>query len=215
LLGENSVLVVSTLENLGLVYFTMEQLEQAEPYLARAVAIRKATLGDEHPFYANALGKLGATLAGEKKLPEAEMLFREAVEVQRKLYGNQVPAYAEALIQLGRVLAEQGSSLVEAELMTMHALLVTERAQGQESINLAPCFENMARIHLARKEHEAAKFHLRRCLSLYSKSNSPDTIPQARALERYIQLMKQVEDGDDVTVIEARVADIRSKTQQR
>jgi tetratricopeptide (TPR) repeat protein len=213
-LPDDSTSSALALTYLGAAYIAMEKPEEAQPYLLRAVAARKQSMGINHPDYSATVQLLGTAYYDAKKVDEAEKCFRESTEIERKLFGNHTTRYGEALNNLAEVLIDKGS-LVEAEVMAMHALLVLERSHGQNSPLIAPSLNNLAKVFIARKEYESAKGLLRRELDILTKACASDSIEYAWALERYAKLMRQIKDSDDVAELEVRAAAIRSKKQQR
>ncbi|HJT98867.1 MAG TPA: tetratricopeptide repeat protein, partial [Rhodanobacteraceae bacterium] len=58
--------------------------DEAEPYVVRALAMRRALFGDAHPDTLNALAALGRLRSGQLRRGEARAAFEEGVEICRR-----------------------------------------------------------------------------------------------------------------------------------
>ncbi len=87
---------------------------EAEPLHRRALAIREATLGADHPDTAVSLSNLAALLQARGELSEAEPLHRRALAIREATLGRDHPHTAASLNNLASPLRAQGK-LSEAD----------------------------------------------------------------------------------------------------
>lgn len=82
--GEDSFGASTCYNNLGRIYEHLEETEKAVQFHAKAVDIRKRTLGS-HRETAFCLGNYATALAGNGQLKEAVAMFNEALEIYTEL----------------------------------------------------------------------------------------------------------------------------------
>lgn len=148
--------------SLGMTYYRQEQLDEAERWMAEALAMRRDLMGPEHPTVAYSLSTL-ANLAVKRQQPHrAVALSGEALAIleaaglaqsrEAALIGH---GYAQALRVAGdhagsrnvidRVIATW--RLLEPDSHTRLALLLTERAQAEAGQgDLAAARQSLAEV---------------------------------------------------------------------
>src|SRR5439155_10653304 len=84
------------------------RLDEAEPLLERALALREASLGAAHPAVAAALHELGWIRFDKADYASAAELFRRATEIREESQGADHPAVAGSLQGLGASLRNWG-----------------------------------------------------------------------------------------------------------
>lgn len=108
-----------------------KRLMKAKDMHERALAIREASFGPDHPEVGLVVGNLGDTLATIGDFDGAEAHFRRAMATfERKL--GAAHTVASVLNNLGKILAETGQS-PEAESLYRRALLIDEAVFGPDS----------------------------------------------------------------------------------
>ncbi len=80
-LGTDSVSLVPSLQNLGVVYLEIDELEPSEQAFTRAIAIVEGALGRGHPDLGPLLDDLGVVLLRRGDCPRALAAFERAVAV--------------------------------------------------------------------------------------------------------------------------------------
>jgi tetratricopeptide (TPR) repeat protein len=73
--------LATTINNLGMAYRTMGQLDKAEPLFEESLARRRRILPPNHPHLAGSLNNLGLIEEERGRLQEAAQLFREALDL--------------------------------------------------------------------------------------------------------------------------------------
>jgi tetratricopeptide (TPR) repeat protein len=108
--GENSVRLTHGLNSLAsLVAARGDSGTEAEQLYRRALAIRQAATGPEHPGVGEQLHYLARELARQRRLDEAEALARQALDVSRRTLGpRHLVISTQRLPLLAYVVDEQG-----------------------------------------------------------------------------------------------------------
>jgi tetratricopeptide (TPR) repeat protein len=73
--------VASTLENLGNVYFEMDDFHQAKVFYEKALVIKKSKLGDTSTEIAITLNNLGNTSKHLNEVDKAQKFFTDALAI--------------------------------------------------------------------------------------------------------------------------------------
>jgi tetratricopeptide (TPR) repeat protein len=103
-----------SLNDLGMAYFSLGNMAEAEQQFRHAIAIRTKMANQDPVALAVALTNLGVLLTEVGHLDEAEAIQRRALRVNEKAQGALDPGNGVILTNLGNVLSWQGK-LPEAE----------------------------------------------------------------------------------------------------
>jgi tetratricopeptide (TPR) repeat protein len=159
--------------NLGGVFATHGDYEQAELHYRRALLLREQALGPDHPRVAQSLNNLGFVLARQGKHEQAELHHRRVLQVLEEALGPDHPHVASSLNNLGTVLLAQGD-YEQAKLHQQRALEIREQALGPDHPHVAVVSIDLGNVFLAQGEHEQAELHYRRALPMFEKALGPD-----------------------------------------
>jgi len=118
--------LVTTLENLGLVYEMLGRYQEAEPLYERVWEIRKETLGNKHPSVAIAIEKLAGVYEAQEKYADAEKLYEQSLEIQQNALGPKHPEVARTLERRAAALRNLNR---EAEAADIESLARSIRAE--------------------------------------------------------------------------------------
>lgn len=135
-----------TLHQLGLTLWAQGRLAEAEPYMDRAVAIRRARFGDDAAT-AIGLGNLGILRDAQGNLDAAQRYLREADAIFTGFEDHEYFEHGVTLANLGRTLLLM-DELVEAETVTQRGLDILERTLGTDNLFVGLTLFNLARIQL-------------------------------------------------------------------
>jgi tetratricopeptide (TPR) repeat protein len=115
--------------------------------MRRALAIKEASYGPEHPNVATSLNNLAQLLQTTNRLAEAEPLMRRVVEIFEISYGPEHPNVATSLNNLA-LLLEATNRLSEAEPLSRRVLLIflAFSQQGFEHPHLHTASKNYASL---------------------------------------------------------------------
>src|SRR5207244_10863209 len=92
--------VAQVRDNLGAIPLQQEHYEEAEQIYARALAIRRAALGETHPDVAASWTALGSAQRGRRAFDAAKQSYEHALAIW-KTFGDTDPNVAAALNNLG------------------------------------------------------------------------------------------------------------------
>ncbi len=88
LLGAEHPLVLSTLNEIGLLYLNLGNWKQAESFYRQALDVRRKILGNDHPDTAVCVNNLAYVAEAKGELVAAEGLHAEALAIRRKTLGE-------------------------------------------------------------------------------------------------------------------------------
>ncbi len=154
------------LQTIGLTYFAIDEIEQADSLLRQALAIRTATLGPRHPDVAETMGRLGWRLSLAGAFREAEPLLREAVEIERASLPDNHPRIARSLSNLGGILRVM-AQYDEARDILQEALTTAQKLpDGDERREIVfGVSSELGMVHRLLGEMEASETVLREALA--------------------------------------------------
>ncbi|MEL6759003.1 MAG: serine/threonine-protein kinase [Myxococcota bacterium] len=155
LVGENSALYASSLQNLALNYYFQDRVSDSAAMLTKARAIKLSTVGIEHPGTAVTiynLGRLEHVLgnleASEALLVEGRAALLESLGPRHHVVASVRGLYGHLLLELGR--------LDEAEAETRLALEIFIENQPPEHPDIAQTKIRLSRVLIARNRLDEA-----------------------------------------------------------
>ena len=146
----------------------------------RAVELREAHLGPDHPATAADREAWGALLEGLGRLDEAEQAYRAALATFEGHQGPDSLEAASSSASLGSVLHAQGR-LDEALASYRRALAIRQARLPPQHFDLALTMNNLAMLLDDRGAHEEARQLLERALAIFTIALGPDH-PHTRAV---------------------------------
>lgn len=167
LLGEDHEDLGPYLNQLALVQFKRRRYAEAEPILARLVAIKRR-LGDEHPEVASVVANLAMVHEALRRYESAETLWRCALSIRERSLPDDSPAVSMAREHLADMCSANGRP---------------EDAIGLRELALA------ARSRMLPADHPqivAAKAKLTALKVEGVRARIPVVVPQARTPERLV-----------------------------
>jgi serine/threonine-protein kinase len=96
------------LQTLGGIAQNLGRLDQAETLLKRALELRRAAFGQDHPDVARSLVASGQLASARGKYDDAQREIREGLAMLRRHLSRKDPEVARAVSALGRVLENAG-----------------------------------------------------------------------------------------------------------
>ncbi len=192
--------------------------ETAAEYHRRALTIREAQLGADHPEVAISLTNIANALVGEGSYAEAERLARRALAIFEKKFGADHPYTAASYNNIGNSLLEQGRQqawddpdgarffFLEAVKHYQKAIAIREANLGPSHPSIALNLHNLgeARRHLGQWALAQAAFE--RSLAIKRESyeaDNPTVITSSTGLGRVLLELGQVDEA--VRVLEGSV----------
>lgn len=144
------------------VYYTIQdRLTEAEPFLWRAIQLRRMVSGLEQPKVAADLVKLGRIYRKQRKFARAEPLYRLSLYIEERTLGRRHPDFLGTLDELAE-LYHAGGKYTDAEPLFKLSLTAFEQALGEEHPHVADRLEHYASIlRTLRRNEEAELFEAR------------------------------------------------------
>ena len=176
----------------GLASYRREVLAayaEATPLCKRALALREASLGPDHPDTALSLNNLAWLLQAQGDLPAARPLYERALAIRETALGADHPDTARGLNNLGLLLRDQGD-LPAARPLLGRALAIHEKVLGAEHPDTATSLSSLAGLLLAQGDLPAARPLYERALAIHEKvlgAEHPDT---ATSLSNLAELLR-------------------------
>jgi tetratricopeptide (TPR) repeat protein len=159
---------------------------QARKLSERALEIREAKSGPEHPDTAQSLDNLARLLQAQGDLAGARPLFDRALRIYERTLGPEHRQTATSLNNLAVLLQEQGD-LAAARPLYERALAIRERNFGPEHPSTATSLNDLARLHQAQGDLVGALSLMERALNIREKVlglEHPDTATSLNDLAR-------------------------------
>lgn len=153
--GDHSELKAHILADLGFTYIGLGKYDMAVKLTQKALDIRCAVIGEEHPDTARAYGNLGATYNALGKYEEALELEQKALAIQRAINGEQHPDTARAYGNLGATYGALGK-YEEALELRQKALQIQRTTRGEEHPDTARAYGNLGAAYGALGKYEEA-----------------------------------------------------------
>lgn len=174
-LGEDSAEFATSLNNLAELHRAMGNGPEAERGHRRALAIRKAALGDVHEDVAQSYNNLALTL-GDARADEAESLHRQALEVKRQTIGDRDPGYATSLNNLAALYMRTDRDGDAAPLLRQ-AIDVWRAAEQSQAPHFVRAVESLAAIDDKLGDLPGAAAGFRELLQLVRARGATDLSP--------------------------------------
>lgn len=172
-LDDQPVVQARLMATMGDVYTKLGLFDDAQPLLARALAIREATLGADHLDVAASLSQLAWVLRKRGEYAEAEPLLRRAVAISERQLGPNHPDVAGALASLGATYM-QLRRYDEAEPLLRRALAIRERAFGPDDPAVAGNLNSLGGLLWSQGKYAEAEPFLKRAVDINEHVLGPD-----------------------------------------
>jgi tetratricopeptide (TPR) repeat protein len=103
ILGNDSLSVGKTLNNIGSVYYLKREFDQALPAYHEALHIMKANLGDKHPDVATVMSNIGDVHLGQGNPDTSLLKYRQALAIRWECFGERDPRVIRLLEKIAKV----------------------------------------------------------------------------------------------------------------
>jgi tetratricopeptide (TPR) repeat protein len=195
------------LNEVGLYLWQRADHQQAQTLLERALAIREAHLGPDHPDTAQSLNNLALVLHDQGRYNEARTFHERALAIREAHLGPDHPDTAQSLNNLGKMLRDQGD-LDRARTLLERALAIREVRLGNHQ-DTAWSLNNLALVLHDQGDLDRACILYERALALFELhlgDNHPDT---AHAVSRLATSLDLRGDIDRALILHERSLAIR------
>jgi tetratricopeptide (TPR) repeat protein len=185
----------------------------AEPLLRRALSIREALLGPQHPELAPVLSNLGTLQQVQHNFPQAELLYKRALDIWQKAPGIRTRDFAQTLENLGVVYLIQHKN-DEAGALFDQAVTIKIGLLGPEHPAVATGLNKVAAADLARGYYTEAESPCQRALNILEKSSPLNYPAMIDALENYAFLLEKTKRKAQAEPLETRAMVYRAKLKE-
>ena len=138
------------------MYSDKGQHEKAKPLLLKVVELRKLTVGERHPDYAQSLNNLGFVYATLGQYKEAEQNYSKAAELYKLLQGETNPDYATSLDNLASLYSTTGEYEKALRLFTQ-SKDIRKRTVGEDHPDYSQSLNNLAGFYEAAGQYDLAE----------------------------------------------------------
>jgi serine/threonine-protein kinase len=171
-LADQPLVRASLHHTIGNTYLSLGLYPQAEEELRRALAARRALLGDRHPDVAQVESDLASVLFATHALDEAAALLEHAAGTLRAENGEHTADLASVSSSLGAVRRAQGR-LDEAETLQRETLEIRRRVLGPDSLDTAESMNNLAAVLLIQRRYDEAQPWIEEALRIRREKLGP------------------------------------------
>ena len=102
--------------DLGLTYYQQSRMNEAEEIIAKALALRRETLGNRNPDTIDSMASLAITYYQQGRLREAEEIQVAALAMQKEVVGGRDHNTVRIMAHLAMIYRQKGQLVKEEEL---------------------------------------------------------------------------------------------------
>ena len=190
----------ATLNNQGLVYHSLGQLEMAEKNFLQIKSLDSAALGITHPDFAITLTNLGFVYCDEGKYAEAEKILERALEIQKHNGGERTASYAKKLNNLARVYRLAGTP-EKAIPLHEQALKIYKKTLGTNSAENATSLYNAGIAYWKSGKEKVALKYLKNSASVRAEilgKNHPKYAESLQKIAEFHWHQKQLKEAKQI-----------------
>jgi tetratricopeptide (TPR) repeat protein len=185
--GQGDERTARTLTDLGLLFFSLEDLDKAQAYYEQALAIQEQRLAD-HADTALTLNHLGLLLQYRGELDKAEPCHRRAIAIRQKVFGARHTLIAHSLCNLAYI-AYRRDNFVQSRAYLEEALLVQTEALGSEHPETARVLTNLGELLQAQGELAEAQRIYEQVLHIQQKTLAKEHPDNARVFNNLGEIL--------------------------
>lgn len=189
-LRDQPLLQARLLDVIGRVYHSLAEYGQARMLLERALSIREAHLGVDHPDVARTLVPLAESLRFLSQYPEAEAAAQRALDIRVRAFGPKHPDVAASMLQVA-TMAVYLTDVKRAIALNRQALAIREAAFGRDHPTVAMALISLGARLRRLGEYEEAERHVRRAIAI-NQGMGPEHAELADALINLAYLLSDL-----------------------
>ena len=146
---------VSSLYNLGLLYFKMGRYDDALPLFRKTLDIRKRVLDEQDPRYAVSVNTLAVVYTEMGRFDKALPLSLQSCMLTKKIWGEGHPRHASSVNNLAALYRKMGQ-YDQALLLYKQALAIKKKVLGEAHADYAGSVNNLAYLYNVMGQYEKA-----------------------------------------------------------
>ncbi|CAG9462976.1 unnamed protein product [Pedinophyceae sp. YPF-701] len=168
--GPESLIVASTLRNLGRMKQFAGNWSEALELHSRALAIKEKVLGPDHTDVAASLYSMADIPKLQGKREDAIAMLQRCLRIEEAALGSEHPRVAKTLMFMGDIMSLMEGPKRRNEAMKAYkrALEIRESVHGADHTHVADLLVNMAKLR-AERENPSEKA-LRKCVELCERA---------------------------------------------
>ena len=143
------------MNELAWIYKIQGRYAEAELFYKRALDIREAKLGKDHPDTAYSLNDLALLYSEQGRYAEAEPFYKRSLEIHEKVLGKDHSHTAAPLNNLALLYVAQGR-YAEAEPLYKQTLEIKEAKFGKDHPSTARSLNNLAWLYVVQSRYTEA-----------------------------------------------------------
>jgi serine/threonine protein kinase/tetratricopeptide (TPR) repeat protein len=182
--AEQPLVRARLLQTLGNTCFSLGLFGKAAQHQERALEIRRAELGPEHPDTLNSLVDRGISLNNDGDLDAARVVLEQALEANRRVHGDHHTQTAAAVLALGQLLSDQGD-YASSQTCFEESLELLGALHGQDSKEAATAMNSLGGLHVLAGRFDEAAPLLERSLEIHRKELPPEDPDLLACLSTY------------------------------
>lgn len=172
-LGPGHADLAASLQALGTIYLTKDDLTRAETFFQRAAEATARTTGKETLEYADALHGLARARSNRGDVVQAEQLNLRALSIREKVAGPDSLAAANSLFFLA-LLYRAGNDIPKAEQAFLKVMSIREKALGAEHLEMSHLYHNLGSLYYGVGDYSSAEPLYQRALAVKEKALGPN-----------------------------------------
>jgi CHAT domain-containing protein len=208
--GERDLDFARTYHNLATSFLVKGDYRKAKSLHERALALRKAVLGEDHPDYASSLDGLASVYEAMGDYGGAEPLLRQAVEIKKRVLGDSHPFYAENVNNMASLYRDMGD-LAQTKALMHQALEIRKRAYGDKHPLYALSLNSLAMLYHGQGDFGRAESLAQQAAEILKKAVGEEHPYYALSLNSLAQIYESMGDYDRAEPLVRRGLQIREK----
>ena len=210
-LGNRGAELVAAYALLGVVLCSQDKCKQADQIVQEAMTICEAGL-DCQNGKASARLTLAAIYAKRGRYREAEDSYRDALEVLERNLGPSNARLVPVLSDLSSLYANR-KRFSEAEAMGLRALDIAAKELA-DSDSVAKAALSIGRALAGQGRFEAAEPYFKQSLDIHERTQGPESIQYAWALQDYARFLRKTKRSPEASVVETRASTMLNRAHQ-
>jgi CHAT domain-containing protein/Flp pilus assembly protein TadD len=153
--GADNERIATASDNLGLSYVQTKDFDKAEALFARALKVYDKLYGADSIQSARPIVNLAVMYFESYNYPKAEPLIAKAIRIREPGYLNDPLAFSNTLSLAGTIYGELGN-YAKAELYFLRSIEIYKKYLGENYIEVAKVYNNLARLYALKGNAEDA-----------------------------------------------------------
>ncbi len=211
ILGAENAAVAIVFNRLGMLNFSLGDLEKSESFLKRANNIYEKQTNRNELDAADTLNNLAVVYKVKGDFIESEKMQLRALEIREKALGTNHNLFASSLNNLGALYRKRGDN-AKAEQMYQRSLEIRERLFGADSLEAALVLFNISSLNYFKGDYQTALVLDRRILEIREKNLKPEHPDIAKALENLASTYIELGDYEKAEPLLKRALEIYEKS---